>query len=85
MDNYQQLWSRVQEVPFNPAMEPSELQMELQAYRDKLIHLLQNKVRTVHSYFPNLDHGHRVPAVLLSCNTIRQGLAGAIRHVSSLH
>ncbi|KAF8066245.1 NUP205 [Scenedesmus sp. PABB004] len=45
MENYQQLWALVQEVAPGAELDPAALQVELEAYRPKLLALFRNKVR----------------------------------------
>lgn len=43
MDNYQALWQLVQQVVPGAALDPAQLQLELEAYRGRLLNLFANK------------------------------------------
>jgi hypothetical protein len=45
MDQYQHLWAVVQQVAPGSNLAAATLQLELDAYRGRLLHLYHNKVR----------------------------------------
>ena len=44
MDNFQALWQLVQQIAPGAELEPPSLQLELDAYRGRLLALFQNQV-----------------------------------------